>query len=151
MIDGVRCCLSYPFVRKGACLQVKDDIRSAERWHLPGLELLGVVRGEDLGVGIGHGVDQVNLATAQADEAHLVSRFGLSHNAVEIGQAVAGRVGLKVVLEARQLRDVVALPSDQLERAAANGLPEGLLGTVRGDQTAGIIHHIGRKSSAGLM
>ena len=50
------------------------------------------------------------------------SSFGPANNPLQVGEAVARRIGLKVVLEAHQLRDTVTLPAHQFEWTTAYGV-----------------------------
>src|SRR5262249_32617973 len=46
MIDGVRRCQTELFVCERAFFCIEDDKRGCQRWHLPGLQLLGILLGK---------------------------------------------------------------------------------------------------------
>ena len=151
VVDGVCRRLTHLFIGERPLVQVEENERRGQRWDFPGLELPSIFRGKVYRVVVGHGVDQVDLVSSQRGQTHAVFPLGASNQRLEIGQAVAFCISLKVVLEARQLRNVIAVPFDEFEGATADGMQIGLVDAVWRHQRTRIVHHVGRKGGTGCV
>ena len=151
MVNGVGRRLAQRFLLERALFQVKHNKGGAQGRYLPGLVLPGELLGKGRRVSIRHAVDEMDLAAPQGCQAHVVFLLAEANQAIQVRQAIAVGVGLKIVLKAHHFCDLIALPAHKLERPTANRKEVRLRFTVRRHEAPRIVHHIGGEGGAGLM
>ena len=118
---------------------VEDDIVAAGM-PSPGVVFRAVLLHEALDIGLGHVIDELNLAGAQRRQADRVLPLGFHDDLVQVGQAMALGIGLPVVLKAHQPGLAIARPGDELEGTRANRMFGGRLEGVRSHQDNRVAH-----------
>src|SRR6266481_3097112 len=99
MIDGIRRCQAQLLIGKRTFFHVEYDERGRECWYLPGLKFASMLLRKVSRVGIRHVVDQIDFPGTQGGQAHLIFLFRSPDDAIEVGQTVALRISLEVVLK----------------------------------------------------
>jgi hypothetical protein len=128
--------------RQQAVLEVEVHHRRADLRHRPGVERLAVLFLEGRRVGVGHVVDEIELARAQRRQAHAILLLRPADQRVEIGQRIAFGVGLPEVLEAHHLGHVEAAPRLELERPAIDRMGVGRVDRARRHQVHRVVDQV---------
>ena len=78
VVRGMGSGLPEPWVCERALVEIKDQKRRAKRWHIPRLQLPSVLLRKGSSVGIGHSVDEIDLAGPQRGQTHLILFLGVT-------------------------------------------------------------------------
>ena len=100
-VDGMRRRGAQALVLKRPAPPVEDH-KMAAGMPSPDVVFVAVSLCEALDIGLGHVIDEMDLAGAQRRQAHRVLALGFADDLVQVGQVMPLGIGLPVVFKAHQ-------------------------------------------------